>query len=72
MSLKDLLNVLEFGARFEICFFDDVKKEVGYPIFHGNGLDFMKDYEKSDIFSRKVKVVQPIQNLEQRIVLLQV
>lgn len=70
MALNDLLKVLEFGARFEICFFDPEKKEVGTPIFHGNGLDFVKDYEKSDILNRVVKVVQPIANLEQRIVLL--
>ena len=71
MPLKDLLNILEFGARFEICFFDTTKKEVGFPIFHGNGLDFMKYYEKSNILDRKVKVVQSIKNLEeQRIVLI--
>lgn len=73
MKLFDLLKILEFGARFKICFFDGENNEVGNPIFHGNFNDFeSKGYmekKSNSILNHTVKVIQTEPNTEFNIVL---
>lgn len=73
MDLLEVLKIMEFGARFKICFFDRDKKEVGQPIFHGNLNDFESkgymDEKVNSILERIVKVLQSEPNQELKIVL---
>jgi hypothetical protein len=66
MKLSELLAVLEFGARFYICYYKD--NRVQEPFFHGNYEDFKKS-GLNNLIDKSVKVVQSMPQMEFQIVI---